>query len=54
MKDEYNSLTAEQKEVYDHILDIDVSEANKTTAMNNMFSNCKDFHTIAMEKAKGV
>ena len=54
MKEEYNSLTAEQKEVYDHILDIDVSESNKTTIMNDMFSNCKDFHTIAMEKAKRV
>lgn len=52
MKDEYNSLTAEQKEVYDHILDIDIGESNNTTLMDNMFSNCKDFHTIAMEKAK--
>lgn len=52
--DEYNSLTAEQKEVYDHILDIDVSELNKSSQMNDMFANCKDFHTIAMEKAKRV
>lgn len=51
MENEYNSLTAEQKEIYDHILDIDISGSNKTTPMNDMFSNCKDFHTIAMEKA---
>lgn len=54
MKDEYNSLTAEQKEVYDHILDIYVSKLNKSSQMNDMFANCKDFHTIAMEKAKRV
>lgn len=52
--DEYNSLTADQKEVYDRVLNINVGEANKTTVMNTMFSNCKDFHTIAMEKAKKV
>lgn len=54
MENEYNSLTDKQKEVYDaNMIDISKWNENKiVTHMNGMFSECKDFHTIAMEKAK--
>lgn len=54
IEDEYNSLTDKQKEIYDANM-IDISKWNLdkvATDMNGMFSECKDFHTIAMEKAK--
>lgn len=54
MKDEYNSLTDKQKEIYDaNVIDISKFDLDKAvTNMDGMFSECKDFHTIAMEKAK--
>lgn len=52
-ENEYNSLTDKQKEIYDNTIDISKLDLNKTpTSMDGMFSECKDFHTIAMEKAK--
>lgn len=53
MENEYNSLTDKQKEIYDNTIDISKLDLNKTpTSMDGMFSECKDFHTIAMEEAK--
>lgn len=53
MENEYNSLTDKQKEIYDNTIDISKLDLNKTpTSMDGMFSECEDFHTIAMEKAK--
>lgn len=54
MEDEYNSLTDKQKEIYDaNVIDISKFDLDKAvTNMDGMFSECKDFHTIAMEKAK--
>lgn len=53
MENEYNSLTDKQKEIYDNTIDISKLDLNKTpTSMDGMFSECNDFHTIAMEKAK--
>lgn len=55
MENEYNSLTDKQKEIYDNTIDISKLDLNKTpTSMDGMFSECKDFHTIAMKKAKSV
>lgn len=55
MENEYNSLTDKQKEIYDNTIDISKLDLNKIpTSMDGMFSECKDFHTIAMEKAKSV
>lgn len=55
MEDEYNSLTDKQKEAYDSVLDIGEWETNKiATPMYGMFSDCKDFHAIAMEKAEKI
>lgn len=54
-ENEYNSLTDKQKEIYDNTIDISKLDLNKTpTSMDGMFSECKDFHAIAMEKAKSV
>lgn len=53
MEDEYNSLTDKQKEVYNNTIDIGkLNENERLTNMSGMFSECKDSHTIAMEKAK--
>lgn len=53
MENEYNSLTDKQKEIYDNTIDISKLDLNKTpTSMDSMFSECKDFHTIAMEESK--
>lgn len=55
MENEYNSLTDKQKEIYDNTIDISKLDLNKTpTSMDGMFSECEDFHTIAMKKAKSV
>ena len=53
MENEYNSLTDKQKQIYDNTIDISKLNLNNIpTSMDGMFSECKDFHTIAMEKAK--
>lgn len=53
MEDQYNSLTDKQKEIYDNAINIsNLNLNNISTSMGSMFSECKDFHTIAMEKAK--
>lgn len=51
---EYNNLTDEQKESYDSYMNdlLDAIVKSDPTPMQNMFTECKDFHTIAMEKAK--
>lgn len=52
-ENEYNSLTDKQKEIYDNTINISKLNINKIPAsMDGMFSECKDFHTIAMEEAK--
>lgn len=53
MENEYNSLTDKQKEIYDNAINIsELNLNNIATSMDGMFSECKDFHTIAMEEAK--
>lgn len=53
MEDQYNSLTDKQKEIYDNAINIsNLNLNNISTSMGSMLSECKDFHTIAMEKAK--
>lgn len=52
--DDYNNLTDEQKESYDSYMNnlLDAIAKSDPTSMQNMFAECKDFHTIAMEEAK--
>lgn len=52
--DDYNNLTDEQKESYDSYMNnlLDAIAKSDPTPMQNMFVECKDFHTIAMEEAK--
>lgn len=52
---EYNNLTDEQKESYNYYMNNLLATAiakSDPTSMQNMFSECKDFHTIAMEESK--
>lgn len=53
-ENEYNSLTDEQKESYDsYMINLfDAIAKSDPIPMQNMFTECKDFHAIAMEEAK--